>query len=156
MHAFTQSRWPTPQIRYFNHFGNPLRSVSPYILLYNWLTESVNRLSLADHIIVFDSNGHVSEQGTFEKLRSSENRLLTRLSNTKDESSTVAPASAMPQTALDITPVNSDTRRQEGDWSVYWFYGASMGWLRLALYGTCILCSGTFGGLQSKSASASL
>lgn len=115
----------------------------------------MNRLSLADHIIVFDSNGNISEQGTFEKLSSSENYLLARLSNTKDETSTLASASAISQTALEITPVNSDIRRQEGDWSVYWFYGASMGWLRLALYGTCILCSGTFGGLQSKSSSAS-
>ncbi|RAO74265.1 uncharacterized protein BHQ10_010277 [Talaromyces amestolkiae] len=123
-----------------------LRKLGTSIIL---ATHSVNRLPLADHIIVFDSNGYISEQGTFEKLRSSENRLLTRLSNTKDESSTVAPASAMSQTALEITPVNSDTRRQEGDWSVYSFYGTSMGWLRLALYGTFILCSGTFGGLQT-------
>jgi hypothetical protein len=113
--------------------------------------EVVNCLSLADHIIVFDSSGCICEQGTFEQLRSSGRYLRARLSNTNDESPPPAPASIMSQTALEITPVNTDTRRQEGDWSVYRFYGASMGWFRLALYGTCILCCGTFAGLQSKS-----
>lgn len=115
--------------------------------------ESVNRLSLADHIIVFDPDGCIPEQGTFEQLRSRERYLRARLSNTDDKSPPLAPASVMSQTALEITPVNGDTRRREGDWSVYRFYGASMGWLRLLLYGTCVLCSGTFAGLQSKSAS---
>lgn len=122
-------------------------------MLYDWLMEAVNCLSLADHIIVFDSSGCICEQGTFEQLRSSGRYLRARLSNTNDESPPPAPASAMSQTALETTPVNRDTRRQEGDWSVYQFYGASMGWLRLALYGTCVLCCGTFAGLQSKSAS---
>ncbi|GAM37304.1 hypothetical protein TCE0_023r07121 [Talaromyces pinophilus] len=112
-------------------------------------THSVNRLSLADHIIVFDPDGCISEQGTFEQLRSRERYLRARLSNTDDKSPPLAPASVMSQTALEITPVNGDTRRREGDWSVYRFYGASMGWLRLLLYGTCVLCSGTFAGLQT-------
>lgn len=56
----------------------------------------------------------------------------------------------------DVKLVNKDTRRQEGDWRVYRFYGSSMGWIRLALYGTCIICNSTFAGLQSKSASCAL
>ena len=115
-------------------------------MLYILLIEAVNRLSLADHIIVFDSSGCISEQGTFEQLRSSE-RYLRAISNGNDENPPPAPAGFISPTALEITPVNKDTRRQQGDWSVYQFYGAAMGWLRLALYGTCVLCCGTFAGL---------
>ncbi|OKL56998.1 hypothetical protein UA08_07710 [Talaromyces atroroseus] len=123
-----------------------LRTLGTSIIL---ATHSVNRLSLADHIIVFVSSGCICEQGTFEQLRSSGRYLHARLSNTNDESPPPAPASVMPQTALEITPVNRDTRRQEGDWSVYRFYGASMGYLRLAFYGAYVLCCGTFAGLQT-------
>lgn len=112
--------------------------------------ETVNRLSIADYIIVFDSSGHICEQGTFEQLRSSGRDLRATLSNTEDESSPPAPASVITQTALASASASKDTRRQEGDWRVYRFYGESMGWFRLVLFGICIICCGTFAGLQSK------
>ncbi|KAH8694908.1 ABC transporter [Talaromyces proteolyticus] len=118
-------------------------------------THSVNYLSLADHIVILNSDGRIAKQGTFEQLSTS-GRYLDGLAR-HERTLGIKDNEGLPQVPTSTTSLRSseprsasrDAHRQEGDWSVYRFYGASMGWWRLAFYATSIVSSSTFSGLQT-------
>ena len=117
------------------------------------LIGEVNILPLADHIVLLNSDGHIAKQGTFEQLNVNGTYLESLASHDRrsdsggNEGLPQAPTSSRPQPSS----ANNDASRQEGDSSVYRFYGASMGWWRLAFYATSIFFYGAFSGLQCKS-----
>jgi ATP-binding cassette, subfamily C (CFTR/MRP), member 1 len=122
------------------------------------LIGEVKHLSLADHIVILNSDNQIAKQGTFEQLSVSGQYLEGlashdgRSDRRDNEGLPQALTDSMPQPSSEPGSASDDASRQEGDSSVYRFYGASMGWWRLAFYATAIACCGTFAGLQSKSA----
>ncbi|QKX58862.1 uncharacterized protein TRUGW13939_05990 [Talaromyces rugulosus] len=110
----------------------------------------------SNHIVILNSNGRIAKQGTFEQLSTSGRYLdglarydRTTLGSTDNEGLPQVPTSMTSHTSSEPRFASRETRRQEGDWSVYRFYGASMGWWRLAFYATSIVSSSTFAGLQT-------
>ena len=122
------------------------------------LIEEVSLLPFADHIVLLNSDGHIARQGTFEQLNVNDTYLEGlashdgRTDSGDNEVLPQAPTSSRPQPSSQARSASNDASRQEGDSSVYRFYGASMGWRRLAFYATSILFYGAFSGLQCKSA----
>jgi len=120
--------------------------------------EEVNHLSLADNIVIMNSDGRIAKQGTFEQLNIS-NQYPKGLDPTHGGPNHVdngglpeAPPNNMPQPSSQNSSTSNDASRQEGDSSVYKFYGASMGWWRLSFYAFSIAFYGVSAGLQSESA----
>jgi hypothetical protein len=99
----------------------------------------VRHLSIADNIIVLDANGHISEQGSFESLRSKDGfvskvilhpDILDQSSSTRlSEGESATKASTIPR-ILQGTTANdvADLTRRIGDIAVYKYYLAAIGW----------------------------
>jgi hypothetical protein len=114
------------------------------------LTIAVRHLPLADNIIVLDSGGRISEQGSFVHLRQKDGfvskvilqpELLEQSSSDRPSESAQKgpriPKNLQGPTANDL----ADRTRRIGDASVYKYYLAAVGWnlglqivLLLALY----------------------
>jgi len=129
-----------------------LRKTKTLVIL---ATHGVNRLQEADHIVVLGMEGRVLEQGNFESLSKSGKNVQKHVQARKnqetktgyeqsDTTSEDSPASAR-------IPDILDAGRQTGDWRMYKYYGKSMGWLSLIVFGTCVASQTGFGILQCKS-----
>jgi ATP-binding cassette subfamily C (CFTR/MRP) protein 1 len=108
-------------------------------------THTVHRLRYADHIISLDATGHITEQGSFDQLKSSggyvEN-LAIRHKHEPDPGTTNDPLdflstkgvkSAAERIATQVKAEEEDLNRPIGEWSTYRYYFASIGWSRSLL-----------------------
>ncbi|KAK7418553.1 hypothetical protein QQX98_003898 [Neonectria punicea] len=110
-------------------------------------TQSINFLSSADLILYLKGDGSLSEQGTFEHLRSSGGDVQTLIREVSYSTSSNHQETVELKEDVDSTVVNSkakpsesqelDKRRQLGDRTVYSYYFGSIGypffWTLLAL-----------------------
>ena len=117
---------------------------------------TVNQLPKADHIIVLGKEGQILEQGTFSNLSTSGsyvqsleiNQKKEQLTGGSDSQSGLGEQSVSPPTQT--TRADSEENRQTGDWTIYKYYTASLGWLSLIVFANFIAAYSTFGALQCK------
>jgi ATP-binding cassette subfamily C (CFTR/MRP) protein 1 len=103
-------------------------------------TNATQYLSRADQIVILDSTGHITDQGTFDNLKArrrlSDSILWSKIGDKSGKEPEVvrkplakAAASVKGPTANDF----ADLTRQTGDVSVYKYYLASISWLWIFL-----------------------
>jgi ATP-binding cassette subfamily C (CFTR/MRP) protein 1 len=119
------------------------------------VTHAVHRLPYSNHVIALDNMGRIAEQGSFDKLKDSGGYvqdLAAKLKGEDDSSSEedngdeLQPIKLVPTFPADQEEFNAQTEelnRQTGDFQVYKYYFASIGWKYntafigfVALYGT--------------------
>lgn len=115
------------------------------------VTHAVHRLLYSDHVISLDSSGHISEQGHFTHLKTSGGYVqgLTAKLRSNDDPR----ASEQPKpTVTDTPPFKMDAdeheaqaeelNRQSGDFAVYRYYFASIGWTRNLIFAIVVVLYG--------------
>lgn len=118
------------------------------------ITHAVHRLPYSDHVIAMGATGHIIEQGSFDILKESGGYVEGLATNHKgeDESSSrandedTAPIKLLPTFHIEQNELSTQTEelnRQTGDFQVYKYYFASVGWtynliflIFVVLYGT--------------------
>lgn len=127
--------------------GGLFRRLGTTVLL---ATHAVHRLSHADHIITMGSQGVIAEQGTLEDLKTGGGYVTLLKAQYKDQ--TNAEPSARQQKNSKAALADSDKRnidtieeeltRQNGDFSLYWYYFGSVHWASSAFWMSLFLLSG--------------
>ncbi|CBF87872.1 hypothetical protein AN1240.2 [Aspergillus nidulans FGSC A4] len=118
-----------------------LRSLNATIL---FASSSVKRVPFADHIIVLEKHGYVTEQGSFSSLNAAGGYISsfalnragvdTKISTMhKNEPSSVS--EYPPQRASDV---ELESYRGDGDMSIYLYYIQSVGWLQTVAFAVAI------------------
>lgn len=115
------------------------------------VTHAVHRLPYSNHIIALDSSGHISEQGSFNDLKSSGGYVQSLAAKHKEENeSDVKQDAAIPtlakpvpiaeaeDTELEVAELN----RRTGDFAVYKYYFDSIGWKQNTVFTIAVI---TFG-----------
>jgi ABC-type multidrug transport system ATPase subunit len=115
------------------------------------VTHAVHRLPYSNHIIALDRSGHVSEQGTFDELKNSGGYVQSLAAKHKEEDESNVKAEVTVQTSnkpllvaededteLEVAELN----RRTGDFSVYKYYFAAMGWKQNTVFALCIILWG--------------
>ena len=118
------------------------------------VTHAVHRLPFSDHIVALDASGHVAEQGNFDQLKTAGGyveTITTKLkasdnSSLKEELEVAKlDASAFKAGPDELDARTEELNRQSGDFSVYKYFFASIGWkhtlifyLLVALFGVTI------------------
>ncbi|EDN98254.1 hypothetical protein SS1G_13112 [Sclerotinia sclerotiorum 1980 UF-70] len=107
-------------------------------------THAVHRLVYSDYIIAMDQSGKIIEQGTFDLLKASSGYVKNLATRHKSEVDDVREANtdelAMKQNPFaavesdDLVNEVADLNRQTGDFSVYSYYFASIGWIPTGLF----------------------
>jgi hypothetical protein len=97
-------------------------------------THAVHRLSYSDHVIALSGNGHIVEQGSFEQLRNAGGYVQSIAARIKSED-TASSTEKKHDVSANATPFKPDNEeeieelnRQTGDFAVYKYYFASIGW----------------------------
>jgi hypothetical protein len=103
-------------------------------------THAVHRLSYSDHVIAMSGNGRIMEQGSFEQLRNAGGYVQSLAAKIKSEDTATStektpdiraqPAPFQPDNEEEIEELN----RQTGDFAVYKYYFASIGWFPTAVF----------------------
>ena len=113
---------------------------------------AVKRLQDADHIIVLGSDGRISEQGSFEKLKlnggytttfgfsSAESSNISSHSNQESKEIKIPNAQTQPEAELETPDLEADGARRTGDTSVYLYYVQAIGWIPTVIFFVCISC----------------
>lgn len=119
------------------------------------VTHAVHRLPYSDHVISLNATGRVLEQGTYDQLKKSGGYVESLATQTKSEDASqkstsveedlqdTKSSSANPEvTEFEIEA--EELKRQTGDFAVYRYYFASIGWrinlpffIMVLLYGVC-------------------
>lgn len=125
-----------------------LRQMGTTVLL---VTHAVHRLSFSDHVVSLDSSGHISEQGSFAQLKTSGGyvqNLTTKLRTNSDSGVKEQPELATLNAPAFKIEVNEheaqaeELNRQTGDFSVYKYYFASIGWKRTLVFSMFVVLYG--------------
>jgi ATP-binding cassette subfamily C (CFTR/MRP) protein 1 len=123
------------------------------------VTHAVHRLPYSNHVIALDAMGRIAEQGSFNKLKDSGGYvqgLATKLKGEDDSSSEEDAADGLPPIKLvptfpaDHEEFNAKTEelnRQTGDFQVYKYYFASIGWKDTTIFVFFVVLYGTAGKL---------
>ncbi|KAF2814016.1 P-loop containing nucleoside triphosphate hydrolase protein [Mytilinidion resinicola] len=121
-----------------------LRKTDTTIIL---VTNSVHRLSQADHIIALDSKGTIGEQGTFEELYLHHGYVRSLCSSLSDHSiyrqekdekkETLKGFGATQKVEKELTTVEDSTAA--GDLTIYKYYIHTFGWTRWVIF--CFFCA---------------
>lgn len=125
-----------------------LRKLGTTILV---ATHAVHRLPFSDYIVALNSAGYVAEQGHFERLKSSGGYvedITTKLRSSDESAAKEQPeATKLDVSAFKAGPEELDARteelsRQSGDFSVYKYYFASIGWRHTSIFWGFVLLYG--------------
>jgi ATP-binding cassette, subfamily C (CFTR/MRP), member 1 len=125
-----------------------LRKLQTTVIL---VTNAIDRLRYADHIMCLDANGHITEQEKFDQLRNAggyiESLLVKQAPKFKTGNVTklrgLSYADAEQSIAERNVRIEEDgLDRQTGEWSTYKYYFASIGWLRSLLSLSYLILSG--------------
>ncbi|KAH8593398.1 putative ATP-binding cassette transporter [Bisporella sp. PMI_857] len=100
------------------------------------VTHAVHRLPYSNHIIALDALGHISEQGSFDELKTSGGYVQSLAMRPKDEDSkskerednTVDQEKVTAPVMDEIEDEIEELSRGSGDVAVYKYYFASIGW----------------------------
>lgn len=100
-------------------------------------------LPFADHIIVFNSEGHIAEQGSFQDLKMAntyiKQMLATSLKDDSDQADTTVSESIIRSTVKKLSDDDiAEVARRTGDIAVYKYYLRAIGW-RHTLFATMII-----------------
>jgi len=118
------------------------------------VTHAVHRLSYSNYIIALDPLGRIAEQGSFDNLRSSSGyakELTSKLRDGDDSFSkddvpiVVDPFNLVPTFLVDqdeFNVVTEELNRQTGDFQVYKYYFASIGWKYNIIFIGCVILNG--------------
>jgi ATP-binding cassette, subfamily C (CFTR/MRP), member 1 len=119
------------------------------------VTHGVYRLPYANHIISLDAAGRITEQGSFDQLKSAggyveslsirhkHESLPTNTEDTIDSPEVRPTKSVSERFATQIKAEEEDLNRPIGEWSTYKYYFASIGWRRSLLSLFYLTLSGT-------------
>ncbi|KAK0643350.1 ABC transporter [Cercophora newfieldiana] len=113
-------------------------------------THAVNKVAIADQVLVLDKDGHVVKQGPPDRISISENFIHpastegdAELSNKHSVPSAEDKAPKQQEPNSDLDP-----QRQVGDMSVYKFYFSSLGWVSLVIFAGAVIANTVFSTLQ--------
>jgi ATP-binding cassette subfamily C (CFTR/MRP) protein 1 len=115
------------------------------------VTHAVHRLPYSDHVICLDSLGRVSEQGSFDHLKASGGYVESLATKHKSESASeksIEVTDKPKEIALikaEIEEIDIETEelnRQTGDFAVYKYYFASIGWRNTSPYVASVILNG--------------
>ena len=105
------------------------------------LTETAKRLPYSDHIIVIDEKGHISEQGSFDKLASTGGYVssfhlgLPDWKFTPDERSYHVPSVDDKEKVIQTDDdLEAEANRATGDFTIYKYYFDSVGWVGIIIF----------------------
>lgn len=105
----------------------------------------------ADHIISFDSTGHITEQGTFDHLGNAGGYIHSLATKQKGEQENPDGDRPVTQTPAhnNMVPQHAaaEINRPVGDLAVYRYYFRSVGWLRTLLFFTLAVVFGVSNGM---------
>lgn len=119
------------------------------------VTHAVHRLPYSNHVIALDAMGRIAEQGSFEILKDTGGYvqgLAAKLKGEDDSSSeddaadTLPPFKLVPTFPADQEEFNAQTEelnRQTGDFQVYKYYFASIGWKYNTIFMGFVVLYGT-------------
>ena len=122
------------------------------------VTHAVHRLSYSNHVIALDAMGRIVEQGSFDVLKDSGGYVQSLASKLKgeDDSSSEGDAEEAAPIKLVLTfhadqeeysEVTEELNRQTGDFQVYKYYFASIGWKFNLTFVSFVVLYGTAGKL---------
>jgi ATP-binding cassette subfamily C (CFTR/MRP) protein 1 len=123
------------------------------------VTHAVHRLSYSNHVIALDVMGRIAEQGSFDVLKDYGGYvqgLAAKLKGEDDSSSEGDQADALPLVKLgptfpadqeEFNAQSEELNRQTGDFQVYKYYFASIGWKYNTIFLGFVLLYGTAGKL---------
>jgi ATP-binding cassette subfamily C (CFTR/MRP) protein 1 len=103
-------------------------------------THAVHRLSYSDNIIALSGDGRVVEQGSFEQLRNAGGYVQSLAARIKNEDTPTSTSKKLNDTAQPTAPKPDneeeieELNRQTGDFAVYKYYFASIGWFSNFLF----------------------
>jgi ABC-type multidrug transport system fused ATPase/permease subunit len=102
-------------------------------------THSTKYLQFADHIVILSKNGTITEQGSFEELKSLNEFAVAALghqdASTYDQNSSAKEAPAVSR-GVDLQSEEATKPRLAGDLRIYAYYARAAGWI-LAFYLGC-------------------
>lgn len=121
------------------------------------VTHAVHRLPYSNHVIALDATGHIAEQGPFDILKDSGGYVQGLAAKLKGEDGSSEEADAEDAMApIKLVPTfpteefNAQTEelnRQTGDFQVYKYYFASIGWKYNLIFISFVVLYGTAGKL---------
>jgi ABC-type multidrug transport system ATPase subunit len=115
------------------------------------VTHAVHRLSYSNYVIALDPLGRIAEQGSFDTLRSSSGyvqELTSKLKDGNDEHNVpiVINLFKLMLTFLvdqdEFNVITKELNRQTGDFQVYKYYFASIGWKYNIMFIGCVILYG--------------
>jgi len=109
----------------------------------------VNKVTVADQVLVLDKTGHVVKQGPPDKITISEDFIHPASSEGQDTSADKKDGVlSTNKEGIGAQGLGSsdgmDQQRQIGDLSVYKFYFSSLGWPSLAIFAGAVVASSVF------------
>ncbi|KAK4444912.1 ABC multidrug transporter [Podospora aff. communis PSN243] len=115
-------------------------------------SHAVNKVAVADQVLVLDKEGHVVKQGPPDKITIPQDFIhpaSTEDQNIISDKPGSLSTSKQPTGVQEPSPGDGmDQQRQVGDLSVYKFYFSSLGWLSLAIFAGAVIASSVFATLQ--------
>jgi ATP-binding cassette, subfamily C (CFTR/MRP), member 1 len=123
------------------------------------VTHAVHRLSYSHHVIALSNTGRIAEQGSFDLLQNSGGYVQGLAAKLKGEDDSSSEADAFENVnPIKLTPtfpaaqeeLNAQTEelnRQTGDFQVYKYYFASIGWKYNTLFVGFVVLFGVAGKL---------
>ncbi|KAL3488090.1 P-loop containing nucleoside triphosphate hydrolase protein [Aspergillus germanicus] len=118
-----------------------LRSLGATVLL---ASSSVKRVPFADHIVVLDKHGYITEQGSFSALNSAGGYISSFALETSNTSVKLHGKLKTDPPIVPVYPLEKDLEtesgrhRGEGDITVYMYYVRSIGWFSTLFFGVAI------------------
>lgn len=106
------------------------------------VTHGVHRLSYSDQVIALSGQGRILEQGCFEDLKNSDGYVQSLAAKLKSENISKTTGTVPKPTNLlakvdgeeEINVITEELNRQTGDFAVYKYYFASIGWLITTIF----------------------
>lgn len=137
--------------RVFQHLFSAeglFRKMGTTVLL---VTHAVHRLSHSDHIISLDPSGRISQQGSYRELRASSGYVQDVTTKLRTNGDSQSQEQTKP-TLLDIHKLKSNVdeqeaqeeeiNRQSGDFAVYKYYFAAIGWPQTLIFVAFVVLNG--------------
>lgn len=114
-------------------------------------THAVSRLSYSNHIIALGSKGLVAQQGSFQELKLTHGYVQGLDTRSKSEDnpeenqgeSTIVPPETRVFSTSEENAQTEELNRQTGDFQVYKYYFASIGWLNFSIFISLCIIEGT-------------
>lgn len=113
-----------------------------------WITSSTQHFHMTDYVVVLEAGGRIKEQGRWSDLKASEQQQISKLihSHDSDENKEIAdePKSQQQPDQTSKLKSSDDSRRGDGDSSLYGYYFTAAGLQSIILLFSCTASTAFF------------